>query len=93
MFASTAAIDLAQAQDGMTVRFWSALAAAKYDRRSIARDGSMTLTSGMLAHRPLKGAPIATAVGGAVEHLTPRPRGRSRSGAGQRRLSGVILTD
>ena len=69
MFASTAEIDLAQARDGMTVRFWGALAAAKHGCRTIARDGSITLTSGMLAHRPLKGAPLATAVGGAVEHL------------------------
>ena len=69
MFASTADIDLAQARDGMVVRFWGALAAAKHGCRAIAQDGSITLTSGMLAHRPLKGAPLATAVGGAVEHL------------------------
>jgi len=30
----------------------------------------ITLTSGMLAHRPIKGAPITTAVAGAVEHPT-----------------------
>jgi NAD(P)-dependent dehydrogenase (short-subunit alcohol dehydrogenase family) len=35
----------------------------------IAPNGSITLTSGMLAHRPRKGAPLATAIGGAVEHL------------------------
>ena len=69
MFASTAAIDLAQARDGLTVRFWGAFAAAKYACRTITQDGSITLTSGMLAHRPMKGAPIATAIGGAVEHL------------------------
>ena len=70
MFAPTAEIDLAQAREGLTVRFWGALAAAKHGCRTIARDGSITLTSGMLAHRPIKGAPVATAVGGAVEHLT-----------------------
>ena len=70
MFAPTAEIDLAQAQEGLTVRFWGALAAAKHGGRTIAQDGSITLTSGMLAHRPMKGAPLATAVAGAVEHLT-----------------------
>ena len=46
------------------------MAAAKHGCRTIARDGSITLTSGMLAHRPMKGAPLATAIGGATEHLT-----------------------
>ncbi len=69
MFAPTAGIDLAQARDGFAVRFWGALAAAKHSCGTIAQDGSITLTSGMLAHRPIKGAPVATAVGGAVEHL------------------------
>ena len=70
MFAPTSDLDLDQARDGFAVRFWGALAAAKHSCRTIAHDGSITLTSGMLAHRPIKGAPIATAVGGAVEHLT-----------------------
>ena len=69
MFAATADIDLAQARDGLAIRFWGALAAAKHACRTIARDGSITLTNGMLAHRPMKGAPIASAVGGATEHL------------------------
>ena len=69
MFGATADIDLAQAQDGLAVRFWGALAAAKHGSRTIAKDGSITLTSGMLAHRPMKGAPLATAIGGATEHL------------------------
>ena len=71
MFAPTRGdLDLDQARDGFAVRFWGALAAAKHGSRTIAQDGSITLTSGMLAHRPMKGAPMATAVGGAVEHLT-----------------------
>ena len=69
MFAPTSDIDLAQAKDGLTVRFWGALASAKHCCRTIAQDGSITLTSGMLSHRPIKGAPIAAAVGGAVEVL------------------------
>ena len=69
MFAPTSDIDLDKARDGLAVRFWGAFAAAKHCCRTISRDGSITLTSGMLAHRPMKGAPVATAVGGAVEHL------------------------
>ena len=69
MFAPTAEIDLAQAQEGLAVRFWGAIAAAKHGSSRIAQNGSITLTSGMLAHRPMKNAPIATAIGGAMEHL------------------------
>lgn len=71
-FARTPAqtLDLAAARDGFEVRFWGALAAVKHGSRKIAPSGSITLTSGMLAHRPRKGAPLATAIGGAVESLT-----------------------
>lgn len=63
-------IDIDQSRDVLAVRFWGALTAVKYGCRTIAENGSITLTSGMLAHRPMKGAPLATALGGAVEHLT-----------------------
>jgi NAD(P)-dependent dehydrogenase (short-subunit alcohol dehydrogenase family) len=69
MFADTRDLDLAAARDGLEVRFWGVLAAVKHASRTIAPNGSITLTSGMLAHRPRKGAPLATAIGGAVEHL------------------------
>ncbi|WP_428391950.1 SDR family oxidoreductase [Lichenicoccus sp.] len=69
MFGPTSEIDLAQTREGLTVRFLGALAVAKHSSGTIARDGSITLTSGMLAHRPMKGAPIATAMAGAIEHL------------------------
>lgn len=68
-FASARDVDLEKARDGLAVRFWGALAAIKHGCRTIAPDGSITLTSGMLVHRPMKGAPLATAMGGAVEHL------------------------
>ncbi len=93
MFAPTSDIDLDQVRDGFTVRFWGARAAAKHSCRTIAQDGSITLTSSMLAHRPIKGTPIATAVGGAVEHLT---RGLAIDLAPVRVNAvypGVILTD
>jgi NAD(P)-dependent dehydrogenase (short-subunit alcohol dehydrogenase family) len=69
MFAVTRDLDLAVARDGLEVRFWGVLAAVKHASRTIAPNGSITLTSGMLTHRPTKGAPLATAIGGAVEHL------------------------
>jgi len=56
--------------DGFAVRFWGALAAVKHGSCQIAANGSITLTSGMLAHRPSKHAVLATAIGGAIEHLT-----------------------
>lgn len=69
-FAPTRDLDLSAAKDGFGVRFWGALAAAKHACRTIAEDGSITLTGGMLAHRPMKGAPVVTAVTGAIEFLT-----------------------
>jgi len=63
-------MDLVAAQAGLKVRFWGALAAVKYGCRTIAQDGSITLTGGMLAHRPMKGAPLTTAGAGAIEFLT-----------------------
>ncbi len=69
MFASIAELDLVWAREALEVRFRGAVAAAKHSRGKIAQDGSITLTSGILAHRPVKGAPIGTALIGAVEHL------------------------
>ncbi len=93
MFGSTRDLDLAQARESLTVRFWGALAAAKHGCRTIAQNGSITLTSGMLTHRPRKGTLIATAIGGAVEHLT---RGLAMDLAPVRVNAvcpGLILTD
>jgi NAD(P)-dependent dehydrogenase (short-subunit alcohol dehydrogenase family) len=93
MFAATKDLDLATARDGFEVRFWGALAAVKHGSRTIAPNGSITLTSGMLAHRPRKGAPLATAIGGAVEHLV---RGLAIDLAPVRINAvcpGIILTD
>ena len=69
-FAPVRDLDVAAQQAGLAVRFWGALLAVKYGCRTIAQDGSITLTGGMLAHRPMKGAPVVTAVAGAIEHLT-----------------------
>ena len=63
-------LDLEEARELLSIRFWGALAAVKHCGNSIAQDGSITLTSGMIGHRPRKGTAVAAAVGGAVEHLT-----------------------
>lgn len=93
MFVSTRDLDLAQARELLTVRFWGALAAVKHGCRTIAQDGSITLTSGLLAHRPRKGTPMSTAVGGAIEHLA---RGLAMDLAPVRVNAvcpGLVLTD
>ena len=93
MFISIQDLDLTQAQELLTVRFWGVLAAIKRSCQTIAQDGSITLTSGMLAHRPRKGTSMVTALAGAVEHLT---RGLAMDLAPVRVNAvspGLILTD
>ena len=51
------------------MRFWGALSRSNTAGR-ISSDGSITLTDGVVAHRPRKGAVISTAMAGAIEHMT-----------------------
>ena len=67
---TVADLDLATAPEAMSVRFWGALRAIKRAREAISPGGSITLTDGVLAHRPMKGALLSTAFAGAAEHLT-----------------------
>jgi NAD(P)-dependent dehydrogenase (short-subunit alcohol dehydrogenase family) len=62
-------LDLSAVTAMFGVRFVGALAAIKHALPHLAADGSITLTSGTLAHRPMKGMPLATASAGAGEHL------------------------
>ena len=62
-------LDLKTAPNGLNVRFWGALAVAKHGATRLPPGGSYTITSGMLAHRPMKGFPLATAGAAAVEYL------------------------
>ena len=62
-------IDVAAVQEGLKVRFRGALLAVKHAARRLSATGSITLTSGVLVHRPPKGQPLIAAFGGAVEHL------------------------
>lgn len=62
-------LDVDATKASLEVRFWGVIKAVKHAARSIAKDGSITLTSGMLVHRPMKGMPVAAAMGGATEFL------------------------
>jgi NAD(P)-dependent dehydrogenase (short-subunit alcohol dehydrogenase family) len=62
-------LDVATAGEGLKIRFWGALLAIKHARSHLAANGSITLTDGILAHRPMKGAALTTAFAGAKEHL------------------------
>jgi NAD(P)-dependent dehydrogenase (short-subunit alcohol dehydrogenase family) len=66
---AVAELDLARANDVFAVRFWGALAAIKHAQGRISPRGSITLTNGVVAHRPRKGAALNTAMAGAIEHL------------------------
>jgi NAD(P)-dependent dehydrogenase (short-subunit alcohol dehydrogenase family) len=65
-----AELDLERARANFTVRFWGALAVVKQAHAMVSAGGSITLTDGMIAHRPSKGSALSTAMAGAVEHLT-----------------------
>ena len=69
MFGATRDLDVEASKSRMEVRFWGAVRAAKHAIRQIAGDGSITLTGGMLAHRPMPGAPLTTASAHTTEGL------------------------
>ncbi|MGY3444028.1 MULTISPECIES: SDR family oxidoreductase [unclassified Bradyrhizobium] len=69
VFGATRDLDLAVAREALNLRFWGSLAAVKHASRAIAANGSITLTGGMLAHRPQKAMPFVTAAAGAMESL------------------------
>jgi NAD(P)-dependent dehydrogenase (short-subunit alcohol dehydrogenase family) len=62
--------ELDAAKRTFEVRFWGALLLAKHGAKKLSPGGSLTLTDGMIAHLPMKGAVVASAVAGAIEHLT-----------------------
>ena len=65
-----AELDFERAREGMAVRFWGALMAVKHAQGRMRPGGSITLTDGLVTHRPMKGSPLSSAFGGAIEHLT-----------------------
>jgi NAD(P)-dependent dehydrogenase (short-subunit alcohol dehydrogenase family) len=53
-----AQMDFGSASEAMMkIRFWGALMAIKHAQGRISANGSFTLTDGVLAHKPRKGAP------------------------------------
>jgi NAD(P)-dependent dehydrogenase (short-subunit alcohol dehydrogenase family) len=69
MMGATRDLDVEASKARMEVRFWGAARAAKHAVRQIAAEGSITLTGGMLAHRPMPGAPLTTASAHTTEGL------------------------
>jgi NAD(P)-dependent dehydrogenase (short-subunit alcohol dehydrogenase family) len=69
MTGPTRDLDIEASKARMEVRFWGAARAAKYAIGQIAKNGSITLTGGMLAHRPMPGAPLTTASAHTTEGL------------------------
>ena len=69
MFGATRDLDIEASKSRIEVRFWGAARAAKHALRHISKDGSITLTGGMLAHRPRPGAPLTTASAHSTEGL------------------------
>lgn len=63
-------LDLTLAASRFNTRFWGAVAVAKHGAIKLPPGGSLTITNGMLAHRPRKGMPIVTASAMAAEGLT-----------------------
>jgi NAD(P)-dependent dehydrogenase (short-subunit alcohol dehydrogenase family) len=62
-------LDLERAGSGFGVRFWGALRVIKHAQPALSSTGSITLTDGMVAHRPSKASYLSTAMAGAIEHL------------------------
>jgi NAD(P)-dependent dehydrogenase (short-subunit alcohol dehydrogenase family) len=62
-------LDLDVAPALFAVRFWGATAVVKAALPKLAAEGSITLTNGMIAHRPRPGSAVSSAMAGAVEHL------------------------
>lgn len=69
MTGKTRDLDVEASKARMEVRFWGAARAAKHALSHIATNGTITLTGGMLAHRPMIGAPLTTASAHTTEGL------------------------
>jgi NAD(P)-dependent dehydrogenase (short-subunit alcohol dehydrogenase family) len=63
-------LDLDAAGQVFAVRFWGALRVIQAAHPRVRPGGSITLTDGMIAHRPQKGSSVSSAMAGAIEHLT-----------------------
>jgi NAD(P)-dependent dehydrogenase (short-subunit alcohol dehydrogenase family) len=68
--AELATMDLAKARNAFELRYWGALAAAKYGSPRLRRGGSITLTTGIAGDRPQGGWALGASVCGAMSALT-----------------------
>ena len=68
-FGPTRDLDVEASKARIEVRFWGAARAAKHATRQIAKEGSITLTGGMLGHRPMPGMPLVAASAHSTEGL------------------------
>ncbi len=62
-----AQMDFRAARQFFELRYWGALAAVQAARPHLARDGSIVLTSGGAAHRPIPGFVVGASVCAAIE--------------------------
>ncbi|MEU9442669.1 SDR family oxidoreductase [Streptomyces sp. NPDC048304] len=62
--------DVARARQFLDTRLWGAYTAVKYGAGSIRPGGSVVLTTGTAARRPMPGSSAASALCGAMESLT-----------------------
>jgi NAD(P)-dependent dehydrogenase (short-subunit alcohol dehydrogenase family) len=70
MLGAFAEADLDDARHSFDVRFWGAMAAAKYGAPHIRTGGSIVLTTGIAGQRPSKGWVVPSSILGAMEALT-----------------------
>ncbi|MBY0545265.1 MAG: SDR family oxidoreductase [Gammaproteobacteria bacterium] len=66
-FKSIDDMDLAEAKTGFDDFFWRAFLVAKYGLPKVNKNGSLLLTSGIIAAKPFKGAPVLSAAVNAIE--------------------------
>lgn len=64
-----ATMDLRKARHAFELRYWGALAAAKYGAPHIRKSGSIVLTTGIAGDRPQKGWALGASVCGAMSGL------------------------
>ncbi|MEV0636720.1 SDR family oxidoreductase [Streptomyces sp. NPDC050619] len=67
---SVAESDLGRARSFLDTRLWGAYTAVKYGAPSIREGGSVVLTTGTVARRPMPGTSVAASLCGAMESLT-----------------------
>jgi len=63
-------VNMDDARQFFNLRFWGALMAAKYGSQYIRKGGSITLTSGVVGLRPMKGWSVTASIAGAIHSLT-----------------------